>query len=117
MIYSAAKCNPTLSLSWARSPEVGLPRPDLVIFLDLDAEEAARRGGYGEEKYEKKDVQDNVQELFYTLKESQHEEAEDMAVVYAGHSEDKVADTVFEVVIGRLEKMDLKKPIRMIRPW
>src|SRR4051812_27675863 len=36
IVYSAAKRNPTLSLDWARAPEVGLPRPDLVIFLDLD---------------------------------------------------------------------------------
>ncbi|KAF1996475.1 P-loop containing nucleoside triphosphate hydrolase protein, partial [Amniculicola lignicola CBS 123094] len=50
MIYSAAKSNPTLSLPWARHPDVGLPRPDLVLFLDISAEEAAKRGGYGEEK-------------------------------------------------------------------
>ncbi|PHH68089.1 hypothetical protein CDD80_269 [Ophiocordyceps camponoti-rufipedis] len=31
MVYSAAKDNPSLTLSWARGPEVGLPRPDAVV--------------------------------------------------------------------------------------
>ncbi|KAA8631805.1 hypothetical protein SMACR_09145 [Sordaria macrospora] len=45
IVYSAAKQNPSLSLSWARAPEIGLPRPDLVLFLDLDEEQARLRGG------------------------------------------------------------------------
>ncbi len=31
----------------------GLPAPDAVFFLNLTAEQAAARGGYGEERYEK----------------------------------------------------------------
>ncbi|TVY86163.1 Thymidylate kinase, partial [Lachnellula willkommii] len=44
IVYSAAKHLPSLSLAWARQPEVGLPRPDRVVFLDLDPEAAAKRG-------------------------------------------------------------------------
>ena len=40
-MYSAAKQNPALSLYWAKAPEVGLPRPDMVLFLDLE-EKVAR---------------------------------------------------------------------------
>lgn len=64
MVYSAAKNNPELSLEWAKSPDIGLPKPDLVVFLDLEPEEAERRGGWGEEKYEKKEIQLRVRELF-----------------------------------------------------
>ena len=39
--YSAAK--PGLSLHWCRQPDVGLLRPDLVLYLHLAPEEAARR--------------------------------------------------------------------------
>ncbi|KAF2467802.1 P-loop containing nucleoside triphosphate hydrolase protein, partial [Lindgomyces ingoldianus] len=49
-VYSAAKNNPSLDLTWARHPEEGLPRPDLCLFLDISAEDAAKRGGYGTEK-------------------------------------------------------------------
>jgi len=64
MIYSAAKGNSELSLEWAKTPDVGLPRPDLVVFLDLEAEEAERRGGWGDEVYERKEMQGRVRELF-----------------------------------------------------
>ncbi|KAF2646921.1 P-loop containing nucleoside triphosphate hydrolase protein, partial [Massarina eburnea CBS 473.64] len=50
IVYSAAKLNPSMPLAWCRSPDVGLPRPDLCLFLDISAEEAAERGGYGTEK-------------------------------------------------------------------
>ncbi|KAJ6155442.1 hypothetical protein N7470_006008 [Penicillium chermesinum] len=44
-VYSAAKANPTLSLEWAWQPEIGLPRPDICLFLSISAEETAKRGG------------------------------------------------------------------------
>ncbi|EFQ94563.1 hypothetical protein PTT_07709 [Pyrenophora teres f. teres 0-1] len=49
-VYSAAKQKHDMSLEWCRNPELGLPRPDLCIFLDISAEDAAKRGGYGTEK-------------------------------------------------------------------
>lgn len=67
IVYSAAKQNPSLSLSWARAPEVGLPRPDLVLFLDLDESQARLRGGWGGEAYEKAGMQRRVRELFWGL--------------------------------------------------
>jgi dTMP kinase len=60
IVYSAAKQNPTLDLAWARGPEVGLPRPDLVLFLDLGEEQAEARGGWGAEVYEKVEMQKRV---------------------------------------------------------
>ena len=67
IVYSAAKQNPSLSLSWAKAPEVGLPRPDVVLFLDLYEEVARRRGGWGGEVYEKGEMQRRVRELFWGL--------------------------------------------------
>lgn len=67
IVYSAAKQNPSLSLAWARAPEVGLPRPDLVLFLDLDESQAKARGGWGGEVYEKGEMQRRVRELFWGL--------------------------------------------------
>jgi len=34
-----------LTLDWCMSPDVGLPAPDAIIFLDLDQDEAEKRGG------------------------------------------------------------------------
>lgn len=67
IVYSAAKENPSLPLSWAKAPEVGLPRPDLVLFLDLEERVARERGGWGGEVYEKGEMQRRVRELFWGL--------------------------------------------------
>ncbi|KAI1266572.1 thymidylate kinase-domain-containing protein [Xylariaceae sp. FL1019] len=67
IVYSAAKQLPSLSLSWAKAPEVGLPRPDIVLFLDLDESVARSRGGWGGEIYEKGEMQRRVRELFWGL--------------------------------------------------
>lgn len=96
MVYSAAKQNPALSLSWARSPDVGLPRPDRVIFLDIDAKEAEARGGYGEEIYEKRSMQERVRELFLSLLLKGEEESTDMVVVDAGQSVEQVAHAIMK---------------------
>ncbi|OTB00245.1 hypothetical protein M426DRAFT_324467 [Hypoxylon sp. CI-4A] len=67
IVYSAAKELKSLSLSWAKAPEVGLPRPDMVLFLDLEEEVARRRGGWGGEVYEKGEMQRRVRDLFWGL--------------------------------------------------
>ncbi|KAH9998571.1 thymidylate kinase-domain-containing protein [Xylariaceae sp. FL0662B] len=67
IVYSAAKNNKALSLSWAKAPEVGLPRPDVVLFLDLEEPVARARGGWGGEVYEKGEMQRRVRDLFWGL--------------------------------------------------
>lgn len=46
------------------SPDTSLPSPDLTLFLSLSAAAAAKRGGYGEERYEKEEMQRKVREAF-----------------------------------------------------
>lgn len=99
MVYSAAKDNPSLPLQWARDPDVGLPRPDVVIFLDLSPEEAEKRGAYGEEKYEKKEMQRRVRELFLDLREG-------LRTIDAGKSIDEVAKEVLENVVYELRSAE-----------
>ncbi|KAI0871345.1 thymidylate kinase-domain-containing protein [Hypoxylon argillaceum] len=67
IVYSAAKQLASLSLSWAKAPELGLPRPDMVLFLDLEEAVARSRGGWGGEVYEKGEMQRRVRELFWGL--------------------------------------------------
>jgi thymidylate kinase len=58
--FTAAKHKPGLDRAWCMAPDAGLPAPDVVFFLDLTVEQAAARGGYGEERYEKADFQVSV---------------------------------------------------------
>lgn len=64
--FSAAK---GLDFEWCRAPDVGLPVPDLVIFLDISSDAAAKRGGYGRERYESEQLQARVREQFLKLKD------------------------------------------------
>jgi dTMP kinase len=105
-----------MSLEWCRKPEVGLPRPDLCLFLDISAEDAAKRGGYGTEKYEKKEVQDRVRELFETM--MQKKEGEDFVRIDAGKSMKDVAAEIRQEVdrcIERVTKGQL--PLKTVEEW
>lgn len=115
-VYSAAKHNPSMSLSWCRQPDVGLPRPDLCIFLDISAEDAAKRGGYGAEKYEKKEMQDRVRVLFETL--MQKPEGEDLVRIDAGGTLEEVQKMVRSEVnkcVGRVDEEGLA--LRVMKEW
>jgi len=65
--FSAAK--PGLSLNWCKQPDVGLPRPDLVVFMDVTEEVAKQRGGFGEERYEVAEFQRRVRQNYKQLKD------------------------------------------------
>lgn len=49
--YSLAK---GLDRRWVCQPEVGLLRPDLILFFDAHPEKVAIRGGFGQEVMEKR---------------------------------------------------------------
>lgn len=116
MVYSVAKQNPALPPRWARAPEVGLPRPDLVVFLDLEGDVARARGGWGDERYERREVQERVRRLFWGLKEGTldgeeafEEERSDLAVVDAGGSVEEVADEIWKLVRARVDEVEAGK--------
>jgi dTMP kinase len=120
MVYSAAKQNPNLTLEWARKPDEGLPKPDVVVFLDLDPEEAEKRGGFGDEKYENRAVQERVRQLFLSLRYGQTEEACDLVVVGAGGSVDEVARQVRAAATGQLSSVArglLREDVMKVQGW
>jgi len=69
--FSASKVNsegePLLPFEWCRSPDIGLPAPDIVLFFDITPEKAKERGGYGEERYEKEEMQLRVRDSFHRI--------------------------------------------------
>lgn len=116
--YSAAKQDPTMDLAWCRQPEVGLPRPDICLFLDLSPEEAAKRGGFGEERYEKAEMQARVRESFAEMR--QHDdEAEDIVVINAAGSVEEVEARIAKAIEERLQEIDRREEngLRSVRPW
>eukprot|EP00978_Attheya_sp_CCMP212_P017343 scaffold46146_cov51-Attheya_sp.AAC.4 len=65
-----------LSINWCQGPDMGLPAPDAVIFLDLSQDEAEKRGGYGGERYEKRDLQIRVRQRFAELQAMDEKEGQ-----------------------------------------
>ncbi|KAJ5573790.1 uncharacterized protein N7459_008217 [Penicillium hispanicum] len=111
-VYSAAKANPTLSLEWAWQPEIGLPQPDLCLFLSVSAEQAAKRGGFGAERYENEAMQRRVRELFRALFERQ----QDICIVDAGRSVEEVSQGIQTAVSGCLARLDAIGSLRKLGP-
>lgn len=94
VVFSAAK---GLDYEYCRTPDTGLPRPDTIIFLDLSAADAAKRGGFGEERYEVPKVQRRVRELFGFMMEDKRDEG-DWKVVDAGKSIEEVQEEILGLV-------------------
>ncbi|KAG7395724.1 hypothetical protein PHYBOEH_003292 [Phytophthora boehmeriae] len=65
--FSAAKSG--MTLDWCWQPEIGLPKPDAVIFLDVPVTQAATRADFGQERYETSAFQEKVYQNFYDIME------------------------------------------------
>ena len=124
---------PGLDLAWARAPDVGLPRPDLCLLLDVSAEVAMKRaggaavstasesvqgGGNGDsstaiERYETSGMQARVRQLFEELRSGagglgpeRVDEADDIVVVDAGASLDEVEREILQRVLQTFDAVD-----------
>lgn len=91
-----------LPYEWCRAPEIGLPAPDLTLFLDISPEVAATRGGYGLERYEKEEVQKGVRQVFDKIGREVQEHGEEgegkWVVIDAGKTQEEVAEEVWKAV-------------------
>ncbi|KZZ90403.1 thymidylate kinase [Ascosphaera apis ARSEF 7405] len=114
-VYSAAKDNASLSLDWAWSPEIGLPKPDLWIYMDISLEEAARRGGYGQERYENEKLQSRARVLFKKLVEL--EDNGDVYVINAGQTQEEVTKELLGPMLKTIEGLDKIGPLRKLGQW
>ena len=54
-------------LTWCTAPDRGLPKPDLVLFLEVSEEAQETRSQWGEERFEKKEFQKRVKKNFLSL--------------------------------------------------
>ncbi|KAI9676388.1 MAG: Thymidylate kinase [Caeruleum heppii] len=116
-VYSAAKAVPGLDLTWARNPEVGLPRPDLVIFLNITPEAAAQRGDFGNERYEVREFQNRLGGLFGELFGTF--ERGNVAIVDASSDQLKVQQEILQAVVDRIQMVrngELGSELRKVAP-
>ena len=115
IVYSAAKGRPDLTLEWARQPEIGLPRPDVCLFLDITPEAAVKRKGYGGEKYETDVMQTKVRELFHELIRL-HPDGRDMKVIDAGRELEEVERDITMTIQSAMSESKLQESLPSILP-
>lgn len=80
-------------LEWCKHPDRGLPRPDAVLYLDLSIEDAKLRGGFGNEIYEREDMQRTVKDIY----ESKLFEADYWHRIPANTSSEQLHQAICEV--------------------
>jgi dTMP kinase len=94
-----------LSYEWCRAPDVSLPAPDLTLFLDISPEQAAKqREGYGEERYEKLEMQARVREIFGRIGKEMGTER--WATIDAGRTREEVEKDMWETASHLVEGVD-----------
>lgn len=64
--YSLAKAMLN-DYDWLYSPDRGLPKPDLTLFLTIGLDELSQRKGWGDERYEKHAFQTKVKQCFMRI--------------------------------------------------
>lgn len=109
IVYSAAKGMPNLSLNWAMRPDIGLPKPDLCIYLDISPTEVAARGGFGTERYETSETQKRVRTLFKQLLSIPKNN--EMVLVNAGNSVDKVHEMMLQLADKLYQEHSMHTPL------
>ncbi|XP_053315714.1 thymidylate kinase [Spea bombifrons] len=90
--FTSSKDN--FCMKWCKQPDVGLPKPDLVLFLKVSPEVAAARGGFGNERYETSGFQMKVQKRYSELME---DETINWKVVDASQSMEDVHKEIAEL--------------------
>jgi dTMP kinase len=63
--YSAAK---GIDREWCKFTEIGLPEPDLVLYLDIQPEISCARNDFGNERHDSLEFQKQVYEQFQTFR-------------------------------------------------
>ena len=116
IVYTAAKDKVNLTLQWCKAPDVGLPKPDLIIFLDIDLDAARGRGGFGDERYEKEKTQQRVRQLFYEVIEKEESVNKLTKVIDASRSLAEVAGEVQQAAASILDSKSLERPLERITP-
>ncbi|ODN02539.1 Thymidylate kinase [Orchesella cincta] len=101
--FSAAKG--TLDLAWCMGPDVGLPQPDLVCFLNLSKEAASKRGDFGRERYEKTEFQDKVKSIFLKIQDPAY-----WKIIDADRTKEEVQSELFQLSIAAVDTSE-NKPI------
>ncbi|XP_051874055.1 thymidylate kinase [Pristis pectinata] len=93
--FTSAKSG--FTLEWCKQADVGIPKPDVVLFLHLEPLTAMKRAGFGTERYEDLAFQEQVYQRF---KELMKDDSLNWKVLDASQS----IEVLHQEVISNVEK-------------
>ncbi|KAG9508387.1 Thymidylate kinase, partial [Fragariocoptes setiger] len=99
--YSVAKNTQGLTYEWCRSSEIGLPRPDMIVFLTLGSEAQKARVGFGGERYEETSFQERVANCYTRLRQTEADRWLDVNV--EGKSPKQLLEEIIVPVMNCIE--------------
>lgn len=95
-------------MEWCKNCDKGLPKPDVVIFLEIKENEVLERGEYGKELYEREEFQKVVREKYELLRE------QNWKMVNANDSIENIHKNIVEIIQNtRKEEIDEIKKLWM----
>lgn len=96
--YSTAK---GLDFEWCKVAEKGLIKPDLVVYLTLSEETMAKRGGFGDERFDSTEMQKKVNKAFERMIEKPL-----WQIVNADKTEKDLSDELEMLVLAKIQSVD-----------
>ncbi|BFZ00437.1 hypothetical protein BsWGS_03476 [Bradybaena similaris] len=103
--YSAAK---GLAIDWCRHPDVGLLKPDKVLYITVSPEKAAERGQFGAERYEKQDFQQRVHSMFLHLRDDSY-----WQTINGERSIDDIHEEVYKLAAQTIKESEHKTLLKL----
>eukprot|EP00055_Hartaetosiga_balthica_P012164 m.58258 g.58258 ORF g.58258 m.58258 type:complete len:216 (+) comp7856_c0_seq1:27-674(+) len=98
-----------MDMDWCKSPDAGLPHPDLFFHFVLNEKEAESRGGFGDERYEVSDFQKKVKAKYSELYESMTKKP--IVLDVSGQSIEEVEEVVKQYVDDAFTKLNDLEPV------
>jgi dTMP kinase len=100
--FSATK--PLMDIEWCKQADVGIIKPDVVIFLDSDPSSLQNREGFGAERYENVPTQ--------TLAKANYRQLQDETwkIVNANQSLTEVHEEICKIVETSIKELEISYP-------
>jgi len=99
-VYTAA--NTGRSLKWCQQADIGLPKPDCVIFLKVSKRQQELRSDWGKERFEHDEFQQHVDANYEKLKE------DSWVIINADQDESAVHAEILQKTLSIIEQVQYR---------
>lgn len=99
-----------MNQQWCQGSDIGLPRPDLLLFLQITPEAASKRPGFGDERYEESEFQGKVRKAYSTLEKNENYSVP-WTYINADRSQEEVYNEMEKIIIKTIDDIQPNQPI------